>query len=340
MTVNDYGNGIIDYGNGIINYKGFNITYAVWENPDLCTFSTCPRSFQQIDYIPSLAGNALYLALFALILVAQIFFGIRYRTWGFLGGMVGGLALEILGYLSRVELHDNIFSSTWFKVYLVGLTIAPAFLSASIYLCLSRIIVIYGRTISRFRPAVYTITFICFDIFSLVLQAAGGAIAASSDEDDTQQTGVNIMIAGLAFQVVSLFLFMTMCADFAFAVSRHKSGLEPAHAALRSTTKFKAFVVALFASTLFIFIRSCYRVAELKEGFNGKLANQQVSFMILEGMMILLAVIPLTILHPGVAFQGSWRQANFKIRASRDKLLANGAVEKQEPTTAGDSERY
>lgn len=241
--------------------------------------------------------------------------------------------------------------------YLVGLTIAPAFLSASIYLCLSRIIVIYGRTISRFRPAVYTITFICFDIFSLVLQAAGGAIAASSDEDDTQQTGVNIMIAGLAFQVVSLFLFMTMCADFAFAVSRHKSGLEPAHVALRSTTKFKAFVVgmfffgtcptvdanpipALFASTLFIFIRSCYRVAELKEGFDGKLANQQVSFMILEGMMILLAVIPLTILHPGVAFQGSWRQANFKIRASRDKLLANGAVEKQEPTTAGDAERY
>lgn len=109
---------IIDYGPdvGIINYDGYNISYALWNNPDDCTFATCPKSFQQINYIPSLAGNVLYLALFTLILVAQIFFGVRYRTWGFLGGMVGGLALEILGYLSRVELHDNIFSSTWFKM--------------------------------------------------------------------------------------------------------------------------------------------------------------------------------------------------------------------------------
>ena len=99
-------------------------------------------------------------------------------------------------------------------------------------------------------------------------------------------------------------------------------------------------IPALFAATLFIFIRSCYRVAELKEGFDGNLANQEVSFMILEGMMILLAVIPLTLLHPGMAFQGSWDQANFKIRASKDKLLANGAVEKQDPRVAGNAERY
>lgn len=96
----------------------------------------------------------------------------------------------------------------------------------------------------------------------------------------------------------------------------------------------------LFASTLFIFIRSCYRVAELKQGFNGRLANQEVSFMILEGLMILLALIPLTVLHPGMAFQGSWNQANFKIRASKDKLLSNGAVEKQDQAAASMAERY
>lgn len=62
--------------------------------------------------------------------------------------------------------------------------------------------------------------------------------------------------------------------------------------------------------------------------------------MILEGLMIVLAVLLLTILHPGVAFQGSWDQANFKIRASRDKMLTNGAVEKQDSTEAGNAERY
>lgn len=88
----------------------------LWFDPSKCTISTCPASFRQIQYTPSLAGNAFYLAVFCLILVAQLFLGIRYKTWGFLAGMVGGLALEILGYLARVKLHDNPFSDTWFKM--------------------------------------------------------------------------------------------------------------------------------------------------------------------------------------------------------------------------------
>lgn len=126
--------------------------------------------------------------------------------------------------------------------YLVGLTIAPAFLSGSIYICLSRIIVIYGRNVSRLRPATYTITFICCDIFSLVLQAAGGAIAASTKVGSKQQVGINLMIAGLAFQVVSLFLFMVLCTDFALSIRRQKASLDPAYAALRGSIKFKAFL--------------------------------------------------------------------------------------------------
>lgn len=55
------------------------------------------------------------------------------------------------------------------------------------------------------------------------------------------------MIAGLSFQVVSLFLFMSMCADFAFAVSRQKGGLDPAHTALRATAKFRSFVVGMIS---------------------------------------------------------------------------------------------
>ena len=49
--------------------------------------------------------------------------------------------------------------------------------------------------------------FICFDVFSLVLQAAGGAIADTSKSPAAGQSGINIMIAGLAVQVVSLTVF-------------------------------------------------------------------------------------------------------------------------------------
>jgi hypothetical protein len=39
--------------------------------------------------------------------------------------------------------------------------------------------------------------------------------------------------------------------------------------------------------------------------------------MILEGAMVITACLALTILHPGVCFQGEWRAANFKMGKSK-----------------------
>ena len=63
---------------------------------------------------------------------------------------------------------------------------------------------------------------------------------------------------------------------------------------------------ALGTSTLFIFIRCCYRVAELQSGFGGALANNEVDFMVLEGPMIMIATIALILFHPGFCFSGKW----------------------------------
>ena len=40
--------------------------------------------------------------------------------------------------------------------------------------------------------------------------------------------------------------------------------------------------------------------------------------MILEGAMVTIASTCLTLIHPGVAFQGSWSGANFTFRKRRD----------------------
>ena len=49
-------------------------------------------------------------------------------------------------------------------------------------------------------------------------------------------------------------------------------------------------------------------------GFGGKLANQEVSFMILEGAMIVVACISLTALHPGIVFEKCWEKMRFSPR--------------------------
>ena len=85
-----------------------NNTYIV------CTLSTCPIDQANIQYVPSLAGNSLYLSIFAILLVAQLYLGIRYHTWGFLAGMVVGGFLEIAGYVGRILLHSDPFNFNYF----------------------------------------------------------------------------------------------------------------------------------------------------------------------------------------------------------------------------------
>ena len=86
----------------------------------LCTLQTCPIDQAYVHYLPSIAGNSLFLAIFVVILIAQLFIGIRHRTWGFLGGMFGGLVLEIIGYVGRLKMHNNPFLENNFLLYVLA----------------------------------------------------------------------------------------------------------------------------------------------------------------------------------------------------------------------------
>ncbi|CRL21241.1 RTA1 like protein [Penicillium camemberti] len=293
---------------------------------DYCTLATCPLTEAYVEYVPSLAGNAFYLAVFAVLLVAQIVLGIRYRTWGYLGGLFGGLVLEVIGYAGRLQIHYNPFLFGPYLEYLICLTIAPAFICASIYICLGRIVIIYGENISRLRARTYTIVFIICDLVSLLLQASGGAVTSIADADqaDLAQAGINTMIAGLVTQVVSLAIFMALCLDFAWKVRRNQHKLNPEidMIVLRNSIKWKAFLGGLALATLTIFVRSVFRVAELQGGFQSSLANNEVVFMILEGAMLAIALLCLTALHPGICFNGQWNNTKWSFHKSRDSEMS------------------
>jgi hypothetical protein len=72
--------------------------------------------------------------------------------------------------------------------------------------------------------------------------------------------------------------------------------------------------LALAISTIAIFIRSLYRVAELSGGFGGALANNQATFMALEGPMVIIAVLAMTLFHPGLCFNDYWAAAGWRLR--------------------------
>ncbi|KAG6364813.1 hypothetical protein INS49_006417 [Diaporthe citri] len=275
-----------------------------------CTLDVCPMSWANISYLPNVGGNVFYLICFAVLLGAQLFYGIRAKTWTYAWPMVAGLLLEIIGYIGRLMLHSNPFILNNLLLYLVPLTIGPAFFTAAIYICLGRVIHVVGPEHSRISPKMYTYIFVGFDLLSLILQAAGGALAATAKDHAGSMQGADIMVGGLASQVVSMVFFMALWGDFILRARKAKlasfARSHELYPELRGTRSFALFRWSLVAATVLIFIRCVYRVAELKDGFSGELANDQTAFMILEGPMIILAVLAMTVCHPGRMLGHAW----------------------------------
>ncbi|GME89091.1 unnamed protein product [[Candida] boidinii] len=154
----------------------------------------------------------------------------------------------------------------------------------------------------------YSNFFIFCDVTSIVIQAVGGAIAAVDlGNFESTDTGAHIMVAGLAFQVFSMGLFQFFWYLFLFKAYRDykKNGSQnfpPRYALIRSEKLFIPFLVAVSLSVIFVFVRSIYRLIELAEGFSSILAVDEIYFMILEALMMCLAVLSLTLIHPGYVY--------------------------------------
>lgn len=145
----------------------------------VCTLATCDvHQWGYVRYIPSFGGNLFFLVLIIIYAFAQIWLGIKYRTSSVCLCMVAGLGLECAGYIGRILLHNNPFYQPYFMLYLVSLTLGPVFFAAAIYLCLGRIVVIFGQDISWLKPQTYTFVFVACDVFCLLIVAIGGVIAS------------------------------------------------------------------------------------------------------------------------------------------------------------------
>lgn len=134
---------------------------------------------------------------------------------------------------------------------------------------------VVNPSISRLPPKLLYWIFIPSDIISLILQAMGGALSSRSDDAAGAKTGVNISLAGLSFQVITLTAFCALFIDYLLAVSR-----SPSRSSV--TKNMKIFLAFMFLSIVLVFIRCAYRIAELKDGYGGKLFKEENLFMGLE----------------------------------------------------------
>lgn len=184
--------------------------------------------------------------------------------------MLIDILMEIVGYVCRVMGSHNPFnkvSQIWilslseehiliamqqaYAAQYICLTIAPAFIAAGIYFCLSRIVETFDPSTSRLKPKSYHWIFISCDIISIQLQVAGGGSAAgAANKGKSPAVGNNIFIAGLVFQCATIALFSFLAIDYTIRTNKQVSRLGGQNALDSGTRR---------CSSYFCFRRQCLR---------------------------------------------------------------------------------
>ena len=100
-----------------------------------CTLDTCPIEWSMYEYRPSLAANATLLALFAVIGVVHAYLGFRWKSWGFMVGMILGSLSGIVGYAGRIMLWDNPWTFEGFMIQIGRSQSFSLSVSSPLHLC-------------------------------------------------------------------------------------------------------------------------------------------------------------------------------------------------------------
>jgi hypothetical protein len=185
---------------------------------------TCPIEATTYGYRPNLGGNAFLAAIFALCTIYNLIIGIRSRQIMFTIALTVGSLMETAGYIGRIIMHNNPWNKSGFELQIICLILAPSFVAAGIYWSLKHIVLFTGPEQSRLAPRLYPWIFVGCDVGSILLQAAGGGVAASATKTNAKllDAGNDIMIAGIAFQVVTMAVCGVLGMDFVVRLVRHR----------------------------------------------------------------------------------------------------------------------
>lgn len=226
---------------------------------------------------------------FWLLFAAHLVQTVRHRSWWFITFPIG-LLFEVVGYIARcLSAKQDPYHLLYFILNYFFIVTAPVFLAAGIYTTLSALIPRLGRQYSVVPPKAILWFFVTSDVIATITQVAGAALIGVRKSDHEDATTANhILLAGLAYQVFSMSIFVALAGTFLF---RARRGIQ--------ASELTIFTVVFIAATVLVYLRTIFRLAETAEGLEGKLQTHEVYFACLEFAPIALAVALFAVWFPG-----------------------------------------
>ncbi len=137
--------------------------------------------------------------------------------------------------------------------------------------------------------------------------------------------GVNVLLSGLAMQAASLLLFLLIYWRFRYCLSHRHYTLDPRHSDVYFSKTFGLYFVCRWRSTRIqyrdfvltspagaqivvglLLLRTAIRIVQFSPGTATALGQFEVIPLVLDGVLVLLASVIMTVIPPGAAFGSAW----------------------------------
>ncbi|KAF9432901.1 hypothetical protein BGZ76_010165 [Entomortierella beljakovae] len=262
-----------------------------------------------IDYDPNFTGNLILGIIYVLLGLAFSFHCYRHKDKWAICLPIGAIASGA-GYFIRLTFDRKTVTLGPFILMNCLVVISPSFFLAFNYMLYGRFITAidpkFGNNsgseskmekskFSFIPPLIVGRTFIISDIVSFFIQVGAGGIQASAADTDPElsKMGDKLFLAGVTVQGISYLLF-TILLTFAFLrliedrKKNYPSQLEKGWTGLDIDTLY--IVGGLYLSSVFIIIRSLYRIIEFTQGYEGYLITHEVFLFVLDAAPLVLAI--------------------------------------------------
>ncbi|CEJ61467.1 hypothetical protein PMG11_10000 [Penicillium brasilianum] len=262
-------------------------------------------------YLPSKPASLfgiVYFGTTAIICTLQIIFG-RYKHY-WMATIALAAVGEALGWGARFWAH--IAPDDWmpFMIQICSLAITPVLISAADYVLFCQIVQNNGSRLFFVPARFFWIGFILLDIISLSIQTVGGVLVSSAQNEDQLNYGSRIMLDGIIFQFSNTVLFVILLLGTIFRL--RSKGIRQ-----RSVTGWPV-MLAMWISTVMVFVRNAYRIAELSAGWNGRLVRTEWYLIAFDMVPMAVAVGALVVFSPSFFFGDDEHEGEAKQARSTD----------------------
>ncbi|KAG0368707.1 RTA1 like protein-domain-containing protein [Gamsiella multidivaricata] len=271
-----------------------------------------------LAYEPSQVGNLVTGILYAIEGIVFLYYTIRHRNKWAICLPIGAICSSI-GFFMRLTLDPDNFKLVPYIAQQAFVVISPCAFLAFNYMLYGRLIVAVDPQFgldksgskmekSRFSiipPRIVGRTFVWSDAITFFIQLSAGGMQAAGGNSNPSLANmgnklflVAVSVQGASYCLFTVLLSVTLLRLIAYR--RRTQSIQDRGGCMGIDRSTATIVAGLYFSSLFIIVRSIYRIVEFNEGYQGYLITHELYLFILDAIPLVIAIGIWAIVWPTV----------------------------------------